>query len=240
MFEVIMIVLMTTAVGLCMPLGGWIASFENIRSNWLKNELRHFVIAFGGGLLLGAVFQMLLPNGSNMVDNILGSVFAFVMGGVLFFGIEKYLGLKRREFPQLTGMLVDFIPETIALGGLASSQPKMAIGMAIVMGLQNIPEGFNAYREMANSESRQSHNTLGFMMWLVPLGPAAGLLAHFWLSNHPAVLGSILMVAAGGIVYLMFQEIAPQSKLKRHWAPPLGAVLGVGFTLLTDHLTGAA
>ncbi|HEX4856411.1 MAG TPA: hypothetical protein VFV28_06325, partial [Limnobacter sp.] len=192
MSEVATILIMTTLAGLCIPLGGWIASFESIRSEWLENELRHFVIAFGGGLLLGAVFQMLLPKGNSMINNIVGTVFAFILGGVFFFGLERYLGLRRRESPELTGMLVDFIPETIALGGLASSQPKVAMGMAIVMGLQNIPEGFNTFREQRETSDMKPGRILRFMLLLVPLGPISGLTAHFFLSDHPVLLGSIL------------------------------------------------
>jgi zinc transporter, ZIP family len=237
--DIAMIILMTTMAGACMPFGGWLARFENIRSGWLENEFRHFVIAFGGGLLMGAVFEMLLPQGLKMVDNIYIAVATFAGGGILFFALEKYLGLKKKAAPQLTGMLVDFVPESIALGGLAASQPRMAWGMAVVIGLQNIPEGFNAYRELADTNKTKSKKALQFMMWLVPTGPAAGLLAHFWLSNHPSLLGSIMLTAAGGIVYLMFQEIGPQSRLEHHWGPPLGAVLGVAVTLLTDEWASA-
>ena len=31
---------------------------------------------------------------------------------------------------------------------------------------------------------------------------------------------------------LAFQDIAPQARLERHWAPPLGAVLGFALALL--------
>jgi len=235
MSEVALIVMLTTAAGLCMPLGGLIAMAERIRPRWLENELRHFIIAFGGGLLLGAAFQVLLPQGRAMVGNPLLAVAVFVVGGGLFFLLERSLGLRRREAPQLTGMLVDFVPESIALGGLATSEPRLALVLAIVIGLQNLPEGFNACRELADARARSPAQLLGFMLLLVPLGPAAGLSAYFGLGDQPRVLGVTMLLAAGGIVYLMFQEIAPQSRLKRHWAPPLGAVIGVGVTLLTEH-----
>jgi ZIP family zinc transporter len=32
--------------------------------------------------------------------------------------------------------------------------------------------------------------------------------------------------AAGGILYLMFQELAPQVSLKNSWLPPMGALFG--------------
>jgi ZIP family zinc transporter len=35
-----------------------------------------------------------------------------------------------------------------------------------------------------------------------------------------------MIFAAGGILYLTFQDIAPQAKLQKHWGPPLGAVAG--------------
>lgn len=35
-----------------------------------------------------------------------------------------------------------------------------------------------------------------------------------------------MLFAAGGILYLIFQDIAPQAKLAKHWAPPLGAIIG--------------
>ena len=49
-----------------------------------------------------------------------------------------------------------------------------------------------------------------------------------------SALDAVLLFAAGGILYLTFQDIAPQSRLERHWAPPLGAVLGFALALLAD------
>ena len=44
-----------------------------------------------------------------------------------------------------------------------------------------------------------------------------------------------MLLSAGGILYLIFEDIAPQAPLERAWAPPLGAV--AGFTLgLVGHL----
>jgi len=35
-----------------------------------------------------------------------------------------------------------------------------------------------------------------------------------------------MLFAAGGILYSVFQDIAPQAKLDRHWLPALGAIAG--------------
>ena len=58
------------------------------------------------------------------------------------------------------------------------------------------------------------------------LGPICGLSGYFWLSDFPRVVSGIMLFAAGGILYLVLQDIAPQAKLEKHWAPSLGAVAG--------------
>jgi ZIP family zinc transporter len=39
------ILFLTIAAGACIPLGGFIASFERIRSRWLEQEMGHFLIS---------------------------------------------------------------------------------------------------------------------------------------------------------------------------------------------------
>ena len=39
---VLQIVLLTMAAGICIPVGGFVASFERIHSQWLEKELRHY------------------------------------------------------------------------------------------------------------------------------------------------------------------------------------------------------
>lgn len=228
------IVVLTFAAGVCIPLGGWIASFERIQRQWLEKEVRHFLIALGGGLLLGAVFQVLLPEGLARFGSSLAAVSLFVGGGLAVFLLERLLAARRRESPQLLGLLLDYVPESIALGGLIATDPSLALVLAIVIGLQNLPEGFNAYRELAAAGRDSSVKILGVMSALTLLGPLAGLSAYFFLGERPAVLGAIMLASAGGIVYLMFQDIAPQARLNKHWAPPLGAVLGFAFTMVTS------
>ena len=72
------------------------------------------------------------------------------------------------------------------------------------------------------------------MVALALLGPVCGVVGWFWLVDHDGILGGIMLFAAGGILYLTFQDIAPQSRLEHDWTPTLGAV--VGFALA---LTGA-
>lgn len=223
--------LCTGGAAACIPLGGLLARVERIRPRWLETEFRHFVIAFGGGVLLAAVALVLLPQGISLVGQPLAVVASFVAGGALFFVIERWLGLQNRETPQLLATLLDYLPESLALGGMFAAGAPAAPLLAVLIGLQNLPEGFNAYRELQARQARPGKALLT-MLALVPLGPALALLGWFYLAAFPQVLGVILLVAAGGILYLVFQDIAPMSHQRRRWFPPLGAVCGFAAALL--------
>ena len=59
------------------------------------------------------------------------------------------------------------------------------------------------------------------------------------LSSHTEVVGVIMLMSSGGILYIVFQDVAPNARLKAHGFPPLGAVCGFGFALLGQQLLGA-
>ena len=228
----------TTLAGACIPLGGLLAKFEHIRPDWMEREFRHFVIAFGGGVLLAAVALALMPVGIEYVQAPWAIAFFFCAGGVAFFAMERAIGRRRRESPQLLAMLLDYIPESLALGGMFAVGAEAAPLLAILIGIQNLPEGFNAYRERMSVKGTQSGRLLLAMCLLIPIGPILATLGWCLLSSYTFFLGDLMLVASGGILYLIFQDIAPQSRLRNHWFPPLGAVLGFGAGLLGQLLTG--
>lgn len=236
MDEVTKIILYTLCAGACIPIGGLFAYIEKIRPRWLENELRHSVIAFGGGVLLAAVALVLVPEGTEYVNHTTLSVIVFLSGGVCFFILERILGARRREKPQFTAMLLDFVPESLALGGAFAIGAQSAPLLAIFIGLQNLPEGFNAYRELRTMPLSSAKHILGFMSLLVLIGPLVAVIGWFYFSEHTVLLGATMLFASGGILYLIFQDIAPQSRMKRHWAPPLGAVLGFCVGMLGNNI----
>jgi ZIP family zinc transporter len=235
MSQILTIILLSAGAGGCIPLGGLVASFENIRPEWLEKEFRHFLIAFGGGILLGAVAVVLIPEGIANMGESMFAIPTLLVGGFAFFVIERMLGLRRRESPQMMGMILDYLPEAVALGGLVASGSPTAPLLALLIGLQNLPEGFNAYRELVqnNNNSRRTLLTMGA---LVPIGPVAGIFGYWFLSEHEAIMGAIMLLSSGGVLYLIFEDIAPQSRLEKHWAPPLGAVFGFCLALFSEML----
>ena len=133
-------------------------------------------------------------------------------------------------------MLLDYIPESLALGGIAASGADTTLLLAVLIGLQNLPEGFNAFKELTDT-GRSANKVLIMMLALVPLGPLFGLAGYTFLGEQNEILGSIMLIASGGILYLIFQDIAPQIPIRKHRGPPLGAVIGFAIAMLGSVLS---
>lgn len=224
------IMLFTSIAGLAMAIGAALASIENLRSKWLEQEFRHAVIAFGGGVLLAAVALVLVPDGAENLP-IWGALPAFLAGGLAFFVLDRTLAAWNTSASQLVAMLADFIPEALALGAAYASGRPTGLLLAILITLQNLPEGFNAYREMVAGGKIRGRSVILALLLLAPLGPASGLAGYLWLADFPEAMSAIMLFAAGGILYLTFQDIAPQAKLRHAYAPPIGAVAGFALGL---------
>ncbi|RMJ04183.1 ZIP Zinc transporter [Marinobacter litoralis] len=219
------ILLLTLMAGAAMPVGAALASVERIHPGWLESELHHSVIAFGGGALLAAVALVLVPEGTANLP-IPTVVACFAAGGITFMLIDRWLAANGSSASQLVAMLTDFVPEALALGATFSVSSEGGVLLAGIIALQNLPEGFNSYRELAQSTHYRGLKIVGIFALMAVLGPAAGAAGYFLLSDSHQLVSGIMLFAAGGILYIIFQDIAPQSRLEKHWGPPLGAVAG--------------
>lgn len=226
MIEWFSIIILTSIAGMAIPLGAWVAQMEHIPNRWIKHNLHHFIIAFGGGALLSAVALVLVPTGIHSLDSI-GYVTLFFLAGAIFFMLlDILLAALDSPMSQLVAMLSDFVPEALALGAAFALNSAGAVLLAILITLQNLPEGFNAYHELCDSNKKRSTSIIVLFCFFALLGPIMGLTGHFFLSNAPQTVAAIMLFAAGGILYLIFQDIAPEAKLEHHWIPSLGAVAG--------------
>lgn len=221
---------LATLAGLSIPLGAAAARIEGFLPRWLETELQYTVMAFGGGALFSAVALVLVPEAVARVGP--GALLAcFLAGGATFFLIDRALAARGGQAAQFLAMILDYLPEAMALGALVTVEPGVAVLMAGLIALQNLPEGFGAWREMARGSHQPPRRLFLLFVAMVPLGPAAAAMGLFVLADVPAVLGAIMAVAAGGILYLLFQDVAPAAHLERAYAPALGAVAGFGLGL---------
>jgi len=225
MSQSFIVFLLTWGAGLTMTVGLILARIEMVHTRWLAHELQHSVSAFGGGALLAAVALVLVPQGIQHLS-LANVILWFGLGGLSFFVLDFSLSKIGTPAANLVAMLADFIPEALALGAAFSEKGNTGLLLAILVALQNIPEGFNAYREVKKFPHFSESQITVIFLGLSLLGPIAGLTGYFWLVQFPSVVSAIMLFASGGILYLVFQDIAPQGHLKKAWAPPLGAVLG--------------
>ncbi|WP_397544318.1 ZIP family metal transporter [Roseovarius salis] len=220
------LLLFSAFAGAMIPLGGWIARNESVLPGWLEREFRHSVIAFGAGALLSAVALVLVPEGMESLPGAYPVVF-FSLGAAVMAWLDTWLVRSGLPRAQMLAMLSDFAPEAMAMGALFVVRPDAAPLLALLIGMQNLPEGFNAYREAEEKvRSGASDHRLRNFGLLALVGPGAALAGFFFLADYPAVTGGIMCAAAGGILFLIFQDIAPQVKLENRVAPPLSAVAG--------------
>lgn len=192
----------------------------------LKNKklINHFLIAFGTGIMLAAICFILVPHGMKNYNVFLSSVL-FFSGAISFYLFDKYILKKRKNTPMIFSMLLDFIPESLALGVMFVYNHKLGILLAIFIALQNLPESFNSYLELRkNSFSIKKSLIIHFLLSFV--GLTFSLIAFYFLKEQMFFIDGIMLFASGGILYLIFQDIAPSLVLKNNKSIALGVNLG--------------
>lgn len=225
MSELFYILILSLLAGAAMPLGAWFAKLDLLHPDVLSARWRHFIVAFGGGALISAVALVLVPEGASKLSPIT-AMLCFCAGGVFFFFLEWFLSTLKSSAGQLVAMLSDFIPEAIALGAAFAMGEKTGFLLALLMILQNLPEGFNAYEELAESSSISHNKIILAFCALSVAGPVSALLGYTVFSQAHEFMAGMMLFAGAGILYLVFQDIAPESKVDNSRFPALGAVLG--------------
>jgi len=232
--ELLRITIYCWAAGLAIGVGAAAARFLPSGQREVVRELTHSAIAFGGGVLVAAIAFALVPTGLAALP-LWPAVLLFFAGSLLFLWADATLNRRVGPRAQFMAMLLDFLPEAVSLGAVFPHEPRLGVLLAIFIGAQNLPEGFNAYRELISAGERPLP-TLTMMVALSLLGPLAGLLGYFVLQSAREAVGALMLVAGGGILYLVFQDIAPLARMRRRWAPALGATLGFVVGMVAEKL----
>ncbi|WP_322520673.1 divalent cation transporter [Guyparkeria halophila] len=210
--------------GLAIPAGALVSAHHRMRSYWVEHEIDSFVSYFGGGALLAAVALVLVPFGMEHA-HVASAAVAFLIGGLVFWQVSSWLKRRGTAVAQFLGMLLDFIPEGIALGAAVATGSNVAYLLALLIALQNMPEGFASFHEMRRGGMR-----LGRLWTIFLLAPLAGPLAAWFgfalLAAEDQVLALLMLFCSGGILYLIFEDIAPGAHMSRETLPAMGAVAG--------------
>ena len=237
MNEIMTIILYSLFSGITVFFGALVSKFyERVKEGFLKEEFIHGTVAFGGGVLVAAVAFVLVPPAISKLSILLLGII-FLSGALSFFLLDKLISQKGGSIAQLMAMLMDFIPEAISLGAVFAHNHQLGLLLAIFIGLQNFPEAFNAYRDLRGS-GYSPNRALWTLAPMSLFGIVAALLGSYLLSGKPQLIASLMLFSAGGILYLIFQDIAPMSKLKNSWIPALGATLGFFVGMVGEKILG--
>ena len=196
--------------GLTAFVGGLLARMEGTTRTEAEDEFVHAIIAFGGGILIAAVAFALVPEGIATLSSVPLAI-SFCSGGLVIYLLDARISKDGGSKGQFLAMLLDFIPEALALGALFGRSGKSGILLALFIAVQNLPEGFNAYRESVAGQIGP-RKTLFILFLMSFLGPIAACAGYLLLREHPVITASMMSAAGGGISTLCFRILLPAQR----------------------------
>ena len=198
------------------------------------------LLGFSGGVMLAASYWSLLgPAIEISAHGALPSWFpptvGFLTGGVFLWGFDKllphlHLGLPieqaegpstswRRSVLLVMAITLHNIPEGLAVGvafggviqGVQSTSVAAAVALAIGIGIQNFPEGIAVAMPL-----RAEGMSQGKAFWYGQLSgivePFAAVAGAAFVVIFCAILPYALSFAAGAMVYVVVEELIPESQ----------------------------
>jgi len=206
----------------------------------VNQRLMDCMLGFAGGVMIAASFWSLLAPGIDMAEQMkfnpwLTAAIGFLGGGVFMRVTDLILphlhpgmemkdseGIKtswQRSTLLVLAITLHNIPEGLAVGvafgavaaGLPSATFGGAIALAIGIGIQNFPEG-----TAVSMPLRREGMTRGksFMMGQASgmVEPVAGVLGAFFVMQMQAILPYALCFAAGAMIFVVVEELIPESQ----------------------------
>ena len=211
----------------------------------LRRTLYNTMLGFTGGVMVAASFWSLLAPGIAYAESLypgyawLPAATGFGLGAAFLYGLDKLLphlhlnfGRHEPEGPRtewrtttlmLLAITLHNIPEGLAVGvlfgaaaqGLEGGMMMSAITLAIGIGLQNMPEGLAVSMPLrAAGLSRAKSFWYGQLSAVVE--PIAGVLGALAVIYIQPFLPFALAFAAGAMIYVVVEEVIPQTQRERH------------------------
>lgn len=219
------------------------------------------MLGFGAGVMLAASFFSLLnpalEAGAGQFElaaiAALVVIFGFVCGGLLFYGADHLLphehfitgpegadpGKLRRIWLFVIAITIHNLPEGLSVGvGFGSGDVHNALALAAGMSLQNMPEGLVvALALMGEGYRRLSAFWVALLTGLVE--PVGGIIGAGIVLVATALLPWMLALAAGAMVYVISDEIIPETHRKGfHKAATGSLMMGFVVTMYLDVTLG--
>lgn len=206
------------------------------------------LLGLAGGIMIAVVVMDLIPS-SLAYGTVKQSLTGFCFGVMLMIALDVILSqiynpkssrCQRDEMRFLkTGYLIAIgialhdLPEGFAIAAGYSAQQRLGLVIATAIGLHNIPEGMATAAPLRMSGSSAKRVLLINLLVSVftPLGTLIGMLL---IDYSAKIIAPLLGVAAGAMVFIVYNEIFPKSKEKHPNYSSLGAIVGFLFIFVLD------
>jgi zinc transporter, ZIP family len=232
----------------------------------INRKLLDTMLGFAAGVMIAASYWSLLAPAIEMsselgVPNWVPATVGFLMGGGFLWMVDKILPHLHLGFPdsqtegiktswQRSVLLVLAItlhnfPEGLAVGvafgaaaaGIPEATLSGAIALAIGIGIQNLPEGLAVAAPLRREGfSRFKSFTVGQLSGVVE--PIAGVIGAAAVYFMRPLLPYALSFAAGAMIYVVIEELIPESQLEGTDWPTIGAMLGFTIMMVLDVALG--
>lgn len=206
----------------------------------INQKLMDSLLGFAAGVMIAASFWSLLAPGIEMAEQMgqtpwLTAVIGFLAGGLFMRLADRllphlHLGLEmkdcegihtkwRRSTLLVLAITLHNFPEGLAVGvafgavaaNLSSASLGGAVALAIGIGLQNFPEGAAVSLPLRREGMERGRAfLLGQASGAVE--PIAGILGAAFVLQMMPVLPYALCFAAGAMIYVVVEELIPESQ----------------------------
>lgn len=230
--------------------------FKNVKANILDSML-----ALAGGVMIAASFWSLLSPAIEMAEenNInawLWPLLGFISGGILLYYSDKLFTkisqkkdeLKNSNFKRSLFLIFSItlhnIPEGLAVGvafgSLIYDQTQIlpAVLLALGIGIQNFPEGA-AVSIPLRREGYSLKKSFFYGQLSGIVEPIFGVIGAILAIKVKLILPFLLSLAAGAMIYVVVEEIIPESqKNKNKSLIALFTLLGFSIMMVLDVALG--
>lgn len=225
-----------------------------------NKKLLDSMLGFAAGVMIAASFWSLLAPGIEMAEHLgqiswLTAAIGFMAGGIFMRLIDKFLphlhpslsmdkseGIKtswQRSTLLVLAITLHNIPEGLAVGvafgAVAADLPSASIGAAIALaigiGIQNFPEGAAVSMPLRREGlSKGKSFMLGQASGIVE--PIAAVTGAYFVLNMQYILPYALCFAAGAMIFVVVEELIPESQRKYENIDLVTMTTMIGFTIM--------
>ncbi len=229
----------------------------------VKRRTMDGMLGFAAGVMIAASFWSLLAPAIEMVEEAGGvtwlpPMIGFLSGGVFLWVVDKILphvhpgfpakeaeGLKtswQRSVLLVLAITLHNIPEGLAVGvafgAVAAGSPTASLGAAIALaigiGIQNFPEGA-AVSVPLRREGMSRLKSFWYGQLSGVVEPVAGVLGAVAVLAMRPLLPYALSFAAGAMIYVVAEELIPESQAEKHSdVATIGVMLGFALMMGLD------